>query len=248
MIPVGSHPVWHPVFESLGYASGYAVFRRMRARGGDVVEEPQRWTVIAAAALGALVGSRLLGLAEQWPSVLAAQRAGHLLALLFSPGGKTIVGGLLGGWLGVEVAKRVAGIRSRTGDLFVIPLCVGIAVGRIGCFLAGLADDTYGKATQLPWGVDFGDRIARHPTQLYEVVFLALLGWVASRPATLPEGGRFRLFMAGYLGWRFAIDFLKPQPLVGGINLIQWACLAGLCALALERTASPPSVNDAVRA
>jgi len=147
MIPVGSHPMWHPVFESLGYATGYIVFRWLRARQGDVIDEPQRWTVIAASAAGALVGSRLLGLAEQWPIALASFREGHLMTLLGSPGGKTIVGGLLGGWLAVESAKRVSGIRSRTGDLFVIPLCVGIAVGRIGCFLAGLADDTYGRAT-----------------------------------------------------------------------------------------------------
>jgi phosphatidylglycerol---prolipoprotein diacylglyceryl transferase len=231
MIPVGSHPVWHPVFETLGYAAGYAVLRRLRARGGDVIGEPQRWTVIAAAAVGALVGSRLLGLAEQWPTVLAAWRAGHLAALLISPGGKTIVGGLLGGWAGVEIVKRISGIRSRTGDLFAVPLCVGIAVGRVGCFLAGLADDTYGKATNLPWAVDFGDHVPRHPTQFYEVVFLAVLGWVASRPGEWREGARFRVFLAGYLGWRLAIDFIKPQPLVGGMNLIQWACVAGLCAL-----------------
>lgn len=247
MIPLGSHPVWHPVFESLGYAAGYAVFRRVRARRGDVIAEPQRWTVIAAAAVGALVGSRLLGLAEQWPTALVAIRAGHVFGLLFSPGGKTIVGGLLGGWLGVELAKRATGIRSRTGDLFVLPLCVGIAVGRIGCLLAGLADDTYGKATKLPWGVDFGDHIARHPTQLYEIVVLALLGWIASRPGDWREGARFRVFMAGYLAWRLAIDFLKPQPLVGGMNLIQWACVAGLCALAVDVAAQMRRVREAVR-
>ena len=58
MIPVGSHPAWHPVFETLAYAAGYAVFRRMRAKEGDALAEPQRWTVLAAAAVGALVGSR----------------------------------------------------------------------------------------------------------------------------------------------------------------------------------------------
>ncbi|HKF48172.1 MAG TPA: prolipoprotein diacylglyceryl transferase family protein [Terracidiphilus sp.] len=248
MIPLGSHPVWHPVFESLGYAAGYAVFRRIRARRGDIIGEPQRWTVIAAAAVGALAGSRLLGLAEQWPTVIAAMRAGHMMSLLFSPGGKTIVGGLLGGWLGVELAKRITGIRSRTGDLFVLPLCVGIAVGRIGCFLAGLADDTYGKATSLPWAVDFGDHVPRHPVQLYEILVLALLAWIATRPAALPEGARFRIFMAGYLAWRLAIDFLKPQPLIGGMNLIQWACVAGLCALGIERLRSPEPSREVARA
>jgi len=239
MIPLGSHPAWHPVFESLAYAAGYAAFRWTRARRGDVLAEPQRWTVIAAAAVGALVGSRLLGLAEQWPTVLSALHAGHARALLLAPGGKTIVGGLLGGWAGVEVVKRISGIRTRTGDLFAVPLCIGIAVGRIGCFLAGLADDTYGKATHLPWAVDFGDHIPRHPTQLYEILFLAALALLLSRPWQWREGARFRVFLAGYLTWRLAIDFLKPQPLIGGMNVIQWACFAGLCVLATERLATP---------
>jgi phosphatidylglycerol---prolipoprotein diacylglyceryl transferase len=161
----------------------------------------------------------------------AAWGAGHFLELLISPGGKTIAGGLLGGWLGVETMKLVTGIRQRTGDLFALPLCVGIAVGRIGCFIAGLADDTYGKPTALPWAVDLGDGIGRHPVQAYEMLFLALLGVVVSLPAQWGEGARFRIFLAGYLSWRVAIDFLKPQPLVAGLNVIQWACLAGLAIL-----------------
>jgi prolipoprotein diacylglyceryltransferase len=231
MIPIGSHPAWHPVLETLAYAAAFAVFRWLRGRQGDVVSEPQRWTVLAAAAVGALLGSRLLGLAEQWPTVLAAWRAGRIWALLLSPGGKTIVGGLLGGWLGVEIAKRVAGIRRRTGDLFVLPLCVGTAVGRVGCLLAGLADDTYGKPASFPWAVDLGDGIGRHPVQLYEILFLVLAGVLMSTNLRLPEGARFRIFLAAYLAWRLAIDFLKPQPLVHGMNLIQWACVAGLAAL-----------------
>jgi prolipoprotein diacylglyceryltransferase len=233
MIPTGSHPVWHPIFESLGYAAGYAVFRRLRAAQGDVIDEPRRWTVIAAAAVGALVGSRLLGLAEQWPTLFAALRGRHSMALLVSPGGKTIVGGLLGGWLAVELVKRLTGIRRRTGDLFALPLCVGIAIGRVGCLLAGLEDGTYGKPSSLPWAFDFGDGIGRHPTQLYEILFLFALAFVLSRPIALPEGSRFRIFLGSYLLWRTAIDFLKPQPLVMGMNIIQWASVAGLCVLGL---------------
>ena len=231
MLPVGSHPAWHPVFETLAYAAGYATFRRVRARQGDVIAEPQRWTVLAAAAVGALLGSRLLGLAEQWPTVRAAWQSRHLLALLISPGGKTIVGGLLGGWLVVELVKSISGIRRRTGDLFALPLCIGIAIGRIGCFLAGLADDTYGKPTRLPWAVNFGDGIGRHPVQLYEILFLAFLALFLTRPVQWPEGTRFRIFLAGYLAWRLIIDFLKPQPLAAGLNVIQWACIAGLLTL-----------------
>jgi phosphatidylglycerol---prolipoprotein diacylglyceryl transferase len=234
MIPIGSHPVWHPVMETLAYASGFAVYRWQRARQGDIVDEPQRWTVLAAAAVGALLGSRALGVAEHWPTVQQAWQAGLLWELLLSPGGKTIVGGLLGGWLAVELVKKLSGIKRRTGDLFALPLCVGIAVGRVGCLLAGLSDDTYGKPTSLPWAVNLGDGIGRHPVQAYEILFLIVLGLLVSVKARLPEGARFRIFMGGYLAWRVAIDFLKPQPLIDGMNLIQWSCVAGILLLVLD--------------
>jgi len=238
MIPIGSHPVWHPVFETLAYAAAYAVFRHQRASQGDVIPEPQRWTILAAAAVGALLGARLLGLAEQWPTLKQAWNQGQILKLLISPGGKTIVGGLLGGWLGVEIAKRLSRIHRRTGDLFALPLCIGIAIGRTGCLIAGLADDTYGTPTALPWAVNLGDGIGRHPVQIYESLFLIALAFAVTTRVKLPEGTRFRIFLGGYLAWRFAIDFLKPQPLMYGLNLIQWACLAGLALLTLDHALS----------
>ena len=226
------------MFETLGYGVGYLLYRRARGRSGDALGDDQRWLVIAAGAVGALVGSRVLGILEQVPVTQIPW------ALLIAPGGgKTIVGGLLGGWIGVELVKRVRGIPSRTGDLFAVPLCVGIAVGRVGCFLAGMADGTYGTATALPWGVDFGDGIPRHPTQLYEIAFLAVVGWVLWRWGKRPPapGILFRAFLAAYLGWRLGIDFLKPQPHVAGMDVIQWACVAGLIALGVSELAAKPS-------
>ena len=84
---------------------------------------------------------------------------------------------------GVEIAKRAAGVTASTGDAFVVPLAVGIAIGRMGCFVAGLHDDTYGNATTLPWGVDFGDGVARHPTQLYDIAFVCAAALVLVRAA-----------------------------------------------------------------
>ena len=119
-------------------------------------------------------------------------------------------------------------IHAATGDLLVTPLVLGIAVGRIGCFLSGLADRTYGVATALPWGVDFGDGVARHPTQLYEIAFFAglavVLAVLSLRFARV--GDRFKGFMIGYLAFRFAIDFIKPAVRIGGLSTIQWAALA----------------------
>jgi phosphatidylglycerol:prolipoprotein diacylglycerol transferase len=112
--------------------------------------------------------------------------------------------------------------------LLVPPLLLGIAIGRIGCFLSGLADQSYGVATRLPWGVDFGDGITRHPTQIYEIAFLAALaGALAAIGDRLSRAGdRFKLFMLGYMTFRLAVDFIKPASRVGGLSVIQWACLA----------------------
>ena len=215
------HP--HPVFEALGYAAGFQLFLALRRRHGDPVQE-QRAFLVLHAILGALVGSKLLALLVD-PAALWAGRGDWRTWVE----GKTIVGGLLGGLLAVELAKRLLGIRQPTGDLYALPLAVGIAVGRVGCFLTGLSDRTYGKATGWDWGVDFGDGVLRHPTQLYEIVFL--LGVLAPAILLLRDGrpgDRFRLFMAGYLGWRLLVGFIQPSPTFLGLATLQWACVLGL--------------------
>jgi prolipoprotein diacylglyceryltransferase len=108
---------------------------------------------------------------------------------------------------------------------------LGIAIGRIGCFLTGLPDHTYGIASSLPWAVDFGDGIPRHPTQLYEIVFVLVLGvaiLVRSNRA-YSQGELFRLFMLGYFGFRFAVEFIKPREIrYAHLSAIQFACLIGI--------------------
>jgi phosphatidylglycerol:prolipoprotein diacylglycerol transferase len=126
--------------------------------------------VLAAAIAGAALGSKILFWLEN--PELTRQNLSNPAYLM---GGKTIVGALVFGLISVELMKRYIGVRQSTGDLYAIPLAIGIAIGRIGCFLTGLSDHTYGTPTTLPWAIDFGDGIPRHPTQLYEIVFLLAL-------------------------------------------------------------------------
>lgn len=219
--PLAIHPHW--VFETLGYTLAFFLYRRARARRGDVVDARVRWWVVGAAAFGGLVGSRLLALLED-PSHIG-RLSQDPVALL---SGKTIVGGLIGGLIAVEWVKRSLGVAVATGDLFTLPLVIGLAIGRIGCFLSGLEDGSHGIATRLPWGVDFGDGVVRHPTQLYEIAFLAALGVVLARwPARLATvGDRFKLFLIAYLTFRLVVDAIKPASRVAGLSSIQWACLA----------------------
>jgi phosphatidylglycerol:prolipoprotein diacylglycerol transferase len=221
------HP--HLVLEALAYALGFALYRHERRRRGDPIDEDLRWTVIVAAAVGAVLGSKLLALLQAPSQLGQAFRS----PLAFLASGKTIVGGLLGGWLAVEAAKRRAGESRRTGDLFALPLAVGIAVGRVGCFLTGLPDRTYGTATTLPWGLDLGDGVPRHPAPLYEILFLLALAAVLARSrGRLGSGGEFRLFLAAYLAFRVLADALKPGERSLGLTAIQWAAILGLLALA----------------
>lgn len=214
----------HVLFESAAYLAGFALYQRQRQARGDVIQDTVRSSIIVATILGAFLGSKLLFLLEDPGLTLD-----HWHDITYVMGGKTIVGGLLGGTLAVEWTKARIGVTSRTGDLFVLPLIVGMAIGRVGCFVSGLDDHTYGLATSLPWGVDLGDGIARHPVQLYEIGFLAATGWLlhAARPL-LPEGGQFRGFLILYLAWRLSIDFLKPGIPFAGLAPIQWICALAL--------------------
>jgi len=215
------HPHW--IFESLAYTAGFYLYRRLRRQHGDVIDSRERWWVIGAAMIGGVAGSRILSAFEH-PVFVADYWIRPQLLL----GGKTIVGGLVGGLIAVESVKRLRGIRVATGDLLAFPLVLGIAIGRIGCFLSGLEDESYGIATGLPWGVDFGDGLTRHPTQLYEVIVLAGLGamLMARARETTIAGDRFKLFMVVYLGFRLLVEFIKPVVRFGGLSSIQWVCLA----------------------
>jgi phosphatidylglycerol---prolipoprotein diacylglyceryl transferase len=197
----------------------------VRRAEGDPLPQIQRLTLVATAIAGAAVGSKALALLDD-----PAQMSQRIRELSLLVGGKSIVGGLLGGLIAVEMAKRIMRVTVATGDLYVLGLIVGIAIGRVGCFLTGLDDQTHGLATSLPWGVDFGDGLRRHPTQLYEIALLLLLGAVVVRRRRRPhvEGDLFKLFMIVYLTWRLAIEFIKPGTPLWGLTAIQWACVLGL--------------------
>ncbi len=222
----------HYLFEWVALATGLLVYRATRTHGRNApLIAPGSFATVAGCLLGAAIGNKLAFLADDpnlWTG-LASKPAVWLQ-------GQSIVGALLGGWIGVEIGKRIAGNGSRTGDDYVAPILAGLIIGRIGCFLAGLHDGTYGLPTQLPWSVDFGDGIPRHPTQLYEclLALLALITWPRWRlPFSHTPGLAFRVFMLGYLLWRMAVDMLKPIPYAytWGLSGLQWICIFGTLAI-----------------
>jgi phosphatidylglycerol---prolipoprotein diacylglyceryl transferase len=178
----------------------------------------ERAGIALGAFCGAMIGAKLPFAMADWHALLDGRA--------WFENGKTIFFGMVGGYLGVELAKAMLGVRVKTGDGFAVPVAGAVAVGRLGCFAAGCC---HGVATTLPWGVDFGDGLRRHPAQLYEMAFHAT---AAVALAALQRRGAFRgqlikLYIIAYLIYRFATEFLRPEPVLAlGLTGYQWACLA----------------------
>jgi prolipoprotein diacylglyceryltransferase len=158
-------------------------------------------------ALAAFVGGTLAAkLPFVWDSA-----AGFWDWAAWTADGKTITTGLVGAYLGVEVVKWLLGIRAKTGDGLAIPLAAALTVGRWGCFVNGCCA---GQETGLPWCVDFGDGVCRHPTQIYESLFhavwLVILVGLARRDVLRYQ--RLKLYLLAYCAFRFAIEFIRVEP------------------------------------
>ncbi len=215
----------HLVCEVLAYAIGYRYYNYLRRHRHDPINDNQRMLIFIGAAAGAFLGSHLLGVLED-PAKLSQMSVAYFM------GNTTIIGGLLGGLIGVELIKKRIGVYTSSGDLMVYPIILSMMIGRMGCFLAGLTDGTYGVPSNLPWAIDMGDGVPRHPTNLYEMLFwlgLWLALWKLEKHRELTNGARFKIMMVSYLIFRLMVEFIKPAYFFNfGLSVLQLACLSGL--------------------
>jgi prolipoprotein diacylglyceryltransferase len=227
-IEIGSTKILlHAVLELAAFFTGFRYFILVRKKKGDINNSSNRSWLFIGAVFGAFIGSRLLGGLEDPTQI---EKSDNIILYFYQ--NKTVVGGLLGGLLGVEIIKKFIGEKKASGDLFVYPFLLALIIGRIGCFSMGIYEETYGNETNFFTGMNLGDGRLRHPVTLYEIVFLIIL-WVlmrfsASRISFQP-GALFKIFMISYLLFRFLIDFIKPHYTFNfGMSAIQVSCLAGL--------------------
>ena len=202
-------------FMILAVGVGLLLFWRESARQRSASE--RTFYVLLGALFGGVLGSKLPMIMLYWRDMIA--QFPDLTLLITS---RSITGGLAGGAVGVLLAKRWFGISGRRGNLFVPGIAAGVAIGRMGCFLRGCC---YGKPTTVPWAVDFGDGILRHPTQLYEMIFMVIVlavGLVAVRRWSEPLGMVFKVFMVAYFSFRFWVEFVRDElTLWHGFTLFQ---------------------------
>lgn len=200
MEPLWRAPAAYPVVMIVSI--GVCVWLSRRSQRDLPLDAATRWKLAFGAFTGAMLGAKL-------PFALLGPE-GVFSASSWFVHGKTIVAGLVGGYAGVEIVKAAAGVRVKTGDAFAAPVAVGIGLGRFGCFVGGCC---YGTPTSLPWAMEFAGAL-RHPTQLYEMGFHLSAAAVLYR---LRAKGLFRfqlmkLYILSYLAYRFATEFIRPEP------------------------------------
>lgn len=220
----------HGVFVGLGVLAAAGVFL-VEARRRDAMNE-QSLVAVTGALVGGAIGMRLSGWARH-----VDIRLNPTLLQAWEYGSRSILGGLLGAYVGVLVAKRIGGYRGKTGDLFAPAVALGMAIGRIGCHLT----EAPGRPTNLPWGIHAAattpkcpgclSGAAMHPSFLYEIVFqltaFVILLWLRSR-ITQP-GELFVLYIAGYAVFRFLVEFTRANETVWlGLTRPQWFLLPSL--------------------
>jgi phosphatidylglycerol---prolipoprotein diacylglyceryl transferase len=246
LFQIGGTYIWsHQVFVALGLVAALTVSWRI-ARDRGRADQQLLWIIA-----GGLVGAAIL--AKFGLAIRYFQQADEpTLGGLFRSTGRTVLGGLAGGYAGVVLTKRFIGYRRATGDLFAPGVALGMAIGRIGCFLA----ERPGTVTTVPWAVrvptDAAPRISRcpecltgapmHPSFIYEIAFLGLAAWLlfaSSRRRVPPlpwmgEGDQFKLFLLAYAVFRFFVEFVRGNPIMAfGLSGSQLMLLPSSIVLAL---------------
>jgi phosphatidylglycerol---prolipoprotein diacylglyceryl transferase len=181
---------------------------------------------------------------DSLPILVAGGAGGALVAIAAqtliggSPeGGRTILGGVLGGWFAVEIVKRKLGVRESTGRAWALALTAGEAIGRIGCFFNGCC---YGKVSSRQWSV-YQHGHWRYPTQFFSSAAAICLFLFILRSKSLKNP-----FAAYILLWamaRFGIEFYREPIGPGGVlTLAQMTCV-GLIAYSIPKLIQAKSLE-----
>ncbi len=216
-------PGWtwaYPWIMLLAIAIGFILLRRNQRE--MALRKEQKLAIGLGAFCGAMIFAKLPFLFVDWESF----RSGTV----WISGGKTIVCGMVGAYFGVEIAKWICSIQTKTGDSFAVPAAVSVGIGRLSCLVAGCC---YGSPTTLPWGI--GSLLAddglqpRHPTQLYEAIFhFSIAAWMAYlQPRGFWRGQWVKLYIIVYLVYRWMSEFVRPEPAIAvGMTFYQWFAIA----------------------
>ena len=200
---------YYGLFWLIGFVMGYFLLIHLAKRKELNITKDDIADLLLYIIIGTVLGARIFYiLIYNLPFYLS----NPLEMLAVWHGGLAFHGGLTGAVIGGVLYTR----RKKVGfyeiaDIIVMPLALGLALGRIGNFING---ELYGRITDVPWAVKFPDAEGfRHPSQIYAsiknlIIFFAL--W-AIKDKNLPKGFMFWAFVVMYSALRFIVEFFR-QP------------------------------------
>lgn len=225
----------YSLFVGLGLLIGvlwfyFSVTRKEKKNQENKLSKINAYYIVLSALIFGIIGSKILVIIENFDIIIKnINDIEKLKTLIYT--GKSIVGGLIGGYIGVRFIKKRLNIESvRTGNKIAPAIALGMAIGRIGCFLTGCC---YGIETTLPIGINFGDGLNRIPTQLIEAIFcLGLFIYLFYKQRTdknLMPGILFKRLVLSYFVFRFLIEFIRGTTKnILFLSIYQVICILGI--------------------
>lgn len=206
----------HDFFTMLGLLAGlllyYYELKRRNMLGYQI------FFISIAAIIGGGIGARL---SVVWEHPEYYANVGSVpLSYFFAHSGKSIIGGIVGGYLAIVLTKRLFRYTRSTGDCYAAAIPLAMAIGRVGCFLSELP---LGTPTGLPWGIAASPEAAQqfascayctqkmHPSMLYEIAFhlVALFVIVRYRHLVAVQGDALKIYLLASAVFRFMVEFVR---------------------------------------
>lgn len=183
--------------------------------------------IVIGAFIGGIFGAKILIWILNYNAIVSATGTEQLLLIL---SGRTIVGAIFGGFLGVEITKKFLGIKTSTGNVFAPALAIAVAIGRIGCYVMGCC---YGKISSVPWAI-YSHGALRQPTQIYEIIFHSIAFVIMWKKLTKEKSKMkpytlFPAYILAYAIFRFFMEYLRGDTIPGitGLTFFQVICVIG---------------------
>ncbi len=211
-LQIGTFSVhWYGIMYLLGFISALVLLPYLQKYRKLYLSRDEWLSLLSWTVIGVIVGGRL-GYVFFYEPAYFAQYPLKIFAVW--DGGMSFHGGFLGvvAVLFFVCWKNGYGY-ARMADTVVVPVLLGLALGRIGNFINL---ELYGSVTTLPWGIAIpGVEGLRHPTQIYEMLenlvsALICYLYLRYRKPVIP-GRTFALFMVLYSIGRFLVEYLRVQ-------------------------------------
>ena len=213
---------WYGLMYLIGFAAVWWLgsIRAKQANSGWTKEQVS--DVIFYGALGVILGGRIgYVLFYNFSEFLA----NPLILFQIWQGGMSFHGGMLGVFLAYYLfARKTQKTYFQVADFLAPMVPIGLGAGRIGNFIN---NELWGRPADpsLPWSMDFGDAIARHPSSLYQaftegLLLFLILWFYTSKPR--PAMAASAMFMICYGAFRFITEFFRTPDSHLGFIAFGW--------------------------